>query len=363
LKESFQPNWSDDRRLTDFVFPALVIDILGQCQARTSFSTVAGQQAKPLSSNFNGLVCNRSHHNNVRGEVVKTKNSKLLGFLTVVMVLTVGCGDSHSAPLFTGVIFVSNRTATPPTTIFSSKLDGTAVTPVPSTASSPYYPSTSVDGKTVAYYDQNNAWVQKADGTGVLDLTTATSSASEVNFVRISPDGKRVLFSEFNDNHIHIINVDGTGDLDLTPTLPTGMTDCYSGGFNATSTLIVFVCAGASNYGLYTIKPDGSAVTTVTATIAIWADLPSFTPDGKKIVFIGEDGSSVVDVESINLDGSGDTVLVSNVYEAVVLNSNLYYTFHDTTLNLNQVYKADLDGRHAVSISDGLHDDYLGISQ
>jgi len=286
----------------------------------------------------------------------------LLILLSLATVFTAACGDSSSSvPQFTALTFISNRTVTPPTTLFWSKLDGSAVTAVPLSSNNVYYPSISADGTVVAFYSNSDAWVQKTDGSGALNLTTTTPSASEVNFVRISPNGKLVLFSENNADHIHLIKVDGTGDLDLTPTFPTGMNYCYSASFNAGSTLIAFVCEGATNWGIYTIKPDGTAITTVTGTRTVWTDLPSFTPDGKKIIFVGTTNDTN-DIESVNLDGSGDTVLIPVSYEATVLNSTLYYTFNDTTLELNQVYKAGLDGSNPVSISDGLHDDYLGLS-
>ena len=116
---------------------------------------------------------------------MKKKTATLLTLLTLAMVLIAGCGDSHSDPQFSQLVFISNRTVVPATTLFSSKLDGTTVTPVPSTASSLYYPSISADAKTVAFYDQADAWVQMADGTGLLNLTSTTTSNSEVNFVRI----------------------------------------------------------------------------------------------------------------------------------------------------------------------------------
>ncbi len=293
---------------------------------------------------------------------MKTQPVLLLILLSLATLFTAACGDSSaSVPQFTALTFISNRTATPATTLFWSKLDGSGVTAIPLGSNNPYYPSISADGTVVAFYSGSDAWVQKTDGTGALNLTTNTASASEINFVRISPNGKFVLYTEDNDDHVHIIKVDGTGDLDLTPTFPTGMNDCYSGSFNASSTLIAFVCEGATNWGIYTVKPDGTATATVTGTRTTWTDLPCFTPDGKKIIFVGgtETGN---DVESVNLDGSGDTVLIPVSYEAVVLNSTLYYTFNDTTLELNQVYKAGLDGSSPVSISDGLHDDYLGLS-
>jgi hypothetical protein len=68
-------------------------------------------------------------------------------------------------------------------------------------------------------------------------------------------------------------------------------------------------------------------------------------------------------VESISLTGTGDVVVVTNTYEAEVINSNIYYTFTPTGLEVSQVYKAGLDGSNPVSLSDGLHTDYLGLAQ
>jgi hypothetical protein len=55
--------------------------------------------------------------------------------------------------------------------------------------------------------------------------------------------------------------------------------------------------------------------------------------------------------------------VIANTYEAEVINSNIYYTFNPTGLEVNQVYKAGLDGSNPVSLSDGTHNDYLGLAQ
>lgn len=290
---------------------------------------------------------------------MKKCTTLLPALLTLVTILTSGCGDSHSVPPFKQLVFYSSRIVSPPTNIFTSKLDGTSITPVPGGANA-YYMSVSADGTKVAFYYSGNAWAQNADGTGAVQLT----NDSETNFVRISPDGKMILYEEYNDDHLHVIMSDGTADRDLTPTLPAGMTECYSGAFSADNTRITFVCAGGPNYGIYTIKTDGTGIATVTATRTLWTDLSQFSPDGKKIFFIGfDDTNKVYDVESINLDGTGGVSVVSDTYEVVIENSTLYYTVFSTGLNHYQVFKANLDGTSAAAITDGAQDDYLALAQ
>jgi WD40 repeat protein len=320
-----------------------------------------GGYEKALSSLLSGVQfqLNSHHARNTEENFLKTNTTLLPALLTLATILTSGCGDSHSVPPFKQLVFYSTRIVSPTTNIFTSKLDGTGITPVPG-GDNAYYMSVSADSKKVAFYESGNAWVQNADGTGLVQLT----NDSETNFVKVSPDGKLVMYEEYNDDHLHVINSDGTGDRDLTPTLPAGMTECYSGAFSADNTRITFVCSGSSIYGIYTIKADGTGIATVTATRSDWTDLSQFSPDGKKIFFIGFDNTnSVYDVESINLDGSGGASIVADTYEAVIENSTLYYTFFSVPLNHNQVYKANLDGTNAVAITDGVQDDYLALAQ
>jgi Tol biopolymer transport system component len=292
---------------------------------------------------------------------LKTRSLLLLTLLSLVAALMTGCGglNSPSAPQFTKMVFLSNRTASPATNLFIQTLAGTGVTPVPSTTAEVYYVSVSADATKAAFDQSGDAWVENVDGSSALQLTTT----GRIDFVRISPNGKKVVFNDTTLGHLSIINIDGTDVLDLTPTLPMNMTSCYSAGFSADSTQIAFVCEGETDYGIYTMKADGTGMTTVTATRTAWTDLPSFSPDNTKIFFIGEGSGETYDVESISLTGTGDVVVVTNTYEAEVINSNIYYTFTPTGLEVSQVYKAGLDGSNPVSLSDGLHTDYLGLAQ
>jgi Tol biopolymer transport system component len=279
------------------------------------------------------------------------KQAILLSLLALAIAVTVGCGDSHTVPTFTKIAFLSNRTVTPATTLFTANIDGSNVTPIPFSSTSVWDLSTSADGKTVAFIDwsANQLWVSNSDGTGQKQLTTPGTPY----MARISPNGKKVVYYD-NTSHIFVIGSDGTGNLDLTPTFPTGTTQCYYPSFSADSSQVAFTCYGSSaGYGIYTAKVDGSGLKTVeTRGTSNWVYFAWLTPDGKKILFTGKfsGGSNNGSVGSVNIDGTGETLLVPNANELVILNSNMFY--EDTCTTPLQIFKAHLDGTNPSQVSD-----------
>ena len=292
-----------------------------------------------------------------------TKQTAILLLLALAIATTIGCGTSTTAssvPTFTKVAFLSNRAVTPPTVLFTANLDGTSVTPIPRTAGSlaPQGPlSTSADGKTVAFVAYTGvAWVlavSNVDGTGQQALTTP---GGNVYWDRISPDGKHVVYSDAT-SHISVINPDGTSNLDLTPTLPANMTVCYNPSFSADSTQVVFTCSGNGAFGIYTIKADGTSLTTV-ETRTSKPNYAFLTPDGKKVLFMGNFATGF-GIGSVNIDGTGETLLVPASFpEIVVLNSSLYYRDICSSTS-TQIFKANLDGTKPVAVSDSANDEDL----
>ena len=318
------------------------------------------------------------------------KQAALLALLSLAAAITLGCGNSNTAPTFSNVAFTSNRSATPGTNLFVAKLDGTNVTPIGSSTNT-YSPSTSADFKKIAFVSNNNAFVANADGTGQAQLTTSSSTY----FVRISPNGKKVIYSDYSTSpaSFWIANLDGTGKVNLAPSFVSGG-DCWAGGFSADSLQVVLVCYdnSASAYGIYTTKADGTGLKTVIQSGNTYLDTPSFTPGNKKIVFYADGtlpaaarrtaGDSFSPrlrrsihprqegtlnptwgVTSVNLDGTGATLLVPGSYESIILNSALYYSLYSTTAGREQIFKSNLDGMNPVSVSDGTSADYLGQEQ
>lgn len=287
----------------------------------------------------------------------------LLTATTLAMIaVTLGCSNAGN-PAYTKLVFFSNRTVSPATNLFLMNLDGSGITPVPFTGGGIYSPSSSADLKTIAFDSFGNYWVSNASGSTQAQLSGASTGFA----IRVSPDGKKLIFnaqdSVTNAYHLWIANGDGTGALDLNSTLPTGMTACYTGSFSADSAKIVMSCQGQTMTGIYTIKPDGTGLATVT-TQSQFLDTPGFTPDGKKVLFVdyGLTGPPTVGIVSVNLDGSGLTVLVGNAYELEILNSTLYYTIYDSVAGNNRIYKANLDGTGAVALTDGSSNDLLALS-
>jgi Tol biopolymer transport system component len=291
----------------------------------------------------------------------------LIVLFTLTAVLsTVGCGVGSSTPqsnpVFTKLVFNSSRTAVPATNLFVMGMDGSNLTPVTLDNSGVYQSSISADANTIAFGYQGNVWVKNV-ATGVETQVTTNGNTYEL---RISPDGKKIVFNQPDPvtlaYSLWIMNVDGTAKTSLTPTLPSGMQDCGNGAFSANSTKIVMACYGNSNSAIFIIKTDGTGLAPV-LTQSAYLDTPAFSADGTKIVFAdsGLVGPVTSGVVSVNLDGSNQTLLVGNAYESEVLNSSVYYTLYDTTLNFTRIYKCNLDGSDAVAITDGTASDYLGL--
>jgi Tol biopolymer transport system component len=320
---------------------------------------------------------------------LKKSQITLLILLVVAAAMTVGCGSS-SVPTFKQMSFLSNRSVTPATPLFVMNLDGSGVTPVALTSDGAYSPSNSANLKSIVFASSGNVWISDASGTNQKQLTTYDDNTQWAFEARISPNGKTIAYAMYDSNAslytLWVINPDGTGAVNLTATLPTGMTGCYNGSFSADSSKIVYSCYGPSSYGLYLVKADGTGSVTTVTTQTFFMDTPAFSPDGKQIFFVQFSGPSAQRVPrlkrarfsrsnaapvistsgiaSIDLDGSNLNVLVSanSLYEVEVLNSTLYYTAYDSTVDTYQIYKANLDGTGSVKVSDGTAEDYLGLS-
>lgn len=318
----------------------------------------------------------------------------LLALLAVAAVTTVGCGSSNSVPNFSNMAMWSSRTVTPATPLFTMTVDGSTVTPVQAGSNPIWGLSASADFKTIVYTTNGEVWAVSPSGGTAAQLTQNSANNSSSYLSRISPNGKKIVYSVFdstNTGSIWIMNADGSGSTNLTATLPSGMATCFVASFSADSSKIVFACEGNSAAGLFTMRTDGTQLTTV-LTQSTEIDSPAFTPNGKQILFVtfGTPGAaakhgfvhagfgryrrhlqpeiappvSVQGVASVNLDGSNPTMIVpatNTIWESEVVNSNLYYITWDSTLNLYQIYKANLDGTGSASISDGTANDELGV--
>lgn len=311
----------------------------------------------------------------------------LFSLLALATAITVGCGDSASLPIFKQMAFLSNREVSPSTPLFLMNVDGTNVVPVPTSNSDLYSPSISADGKTIAYSSDGNVWVSDAAATTETQLTSTNNSWES----KISPDGKKIVYIDWDNTadayNQWVMKSDGTGAINLSSSLTTSSSSCYSGSFSADSKKIIFSCYTSSSTSIYTVNADGTGLTSVYTQDA-YCDTPVFSPDGKQILFISfgvpapgakarkmppmrkfhaAKGIKAADATtyglvSINSDGSNLSVLAVGAYEAEVLNATLYYTIYNSDLEAAQIYMSNLDGSNAVALTDGSSYSYLGTS-
>jgi Tol biopolymer transport system component len=190
---------------------------------------------------------------------------------------------------------------------------------------SDYSPAWSPDGRQIAFATAradptgNDLWLMDADGTHPRPLVHQDGIDE---YPVWSPDGSRLAFnctlgrtlpSRVGDFEVCVVNADGSGLRRITDA--PGISG--AGGWSADGRRIVFDSsrdqdpAGVSSCGdLFVMNPDGSHLTRLTNGPAHDCG-PSFTPDGRHILFFSDraypGGDS--DLYAMNAAGSGITRL------------------------------------------------------
>jgi Tol biopolymer transport system component len=214
----------------------------------------------------------------------------------------------------------------------------------------------SPDGRMIAFvtFDLNDPimelWVMQADGSGKVMLSGDASAFCW------SPDGERLAYVSLESSLLHIINLDGSGDVQLTNLRvdkspawsPDGTRIAFRGSdgnihlISPDGTGEVDITHGAGNDAEPTWSPDGSKILLSTTSLSppffdesniavmnrdgssrvvltrhLWDAGPGWSPDGKKIVFVRETRVGFGDhaIHVMNADGSNQTN-VSNTGEA-----------------------------------------------
>jgi TolB protein len=119
------------------------------------------------------------------------------------------------------------------------------------------------------------------------------------NLTPISTRSKKVYYTEPEedaDSHIMVVNQDGTG----RESLGQGRSPSVS----PDGKLIVFLDE-PDNQPLWVMKSDGSDRRNIPNPPGRYIDHPTFTPDGKHILFLAASNRGDGDVMTMGVDGSG----------------------------------------------------------
>lgn len=186
--------------------------------------------------------------------------------------------------------------------IFVMNTDGSGITNISNTRGDDRDPAWSPDGQRIAFTSERDGnaevYIMHKDGS---NQTRLTYSPENEHFPRWSPDGTKIVFSRTinNANDIFVINVDGSGLIRLTNTSTT--TEDYP-DWSPDGKSILYSAFGEVQGGIYVMDADGS-----NARLLMGGPLhyPRWSPDGRYIAFDGTLGMSQFEIFIMNADGSG----------------------------------------------------------
>ena len=159
-------------------------------------------------------------------------------------------------------------------------------------------------------------WICNLDGSHARRLTQEDGQAQDDN-ASWSPDGHRIVFLHWvygTPDRFRIATITANGT-DMQIVTPEGL-DGTDPSYSPQGDLISFQSPpdpGGAPQALYTVHPDGTGLTPLTATTGTAANHPSWSPDGSKLLFcyipVGQRHGA--DLATIDRDGTDLHILAN----------------------------------------------------
>jgi TolB protein len=222
------------------------------------------------------------------------------------------------------VVFQSNRAGG--NKLFVAALDGSGLRQLTHGPAEDATPKWSFDGSQIAYASRaadgnEDIWIVNADGTGARNVTNHPAGDSHPSW---SPDGKKIVFcstrGDGENDDVYVVNVDGTVLRRLTDnglawdTFPSFSLDGRQILFRrllrqrtAEGTLI--------NSEIMVMSTEGGDAANLSRD-AFFDGWPAWSPDGRRIAF-SSNRSDTYQIFVMNADGSDPVRVVESPYTDV----------------------------------------------
>jgi len=164
------------------------------------------------------------------------------------------------------------------------------------------FPSWSGARNQIVFAADGHIDVIDPDGSGLKQLTPGQYDSDPA----WSPDGSRIAFITGGDDHVSVMNADGT-DVHMVSQLPS-----RTPAWSPDGKTLVFSAKDNQNADVYSVRSDGAGLRRLTTSSA--EDItPTFTADGKSIFFGSSRGRGVYsgDLWVMKTDGSNQHRLVA----------------------------------------------------
>ena len=173
------------------------------------------------------------------------------------------------------------------------------------------------NGRIALSIDRNgneDIYTVNPDGTKERRLTTDPDDERNPDY---SPVGKRIVFNDVRqfgsgssiqfDTEIFTVSADGTGARQLTNS--PGLDGSFRPVFSPNGKKIAFIGDRGDDFDVFVMSADGTGERKVIDADAFSV---AFSPDGKKLAYTSFENGSNADVFSVNLDGTGKTRLTTD---------------------------------------------------
>ena len=284
----------------------------------------------------------------------------VIGALTAIGALLLGPDRAPAAPSSVELAFDRGGW------IYVARDDGTGARRLTRGSGAAFSP----DGSRLAFARADRLYVAHADGTGVRQLALAGRGYG----VRWSPDGKKIAFtSHYRSGQfaVYVANADGTGVRRLVKPAHR-LEESASPAWSPDGRWLAFSStrAAAGNPEIYVARPDGTGLRRLTHTAGdahVLGDdgMPSWSPDGKQIVFTSNrTGDGAIWVMRAN--GTGERKLYdhkgTDEFNAQFSHDGRRIAFSRLAPRTTEVWIVGSDGGGARRIAAGAQPTWLPVS-